>query len=113
MNHEERDIQICALYKEGRTQAELATQFDVSEAWIGIILRKAGVTKADKPTRPKRTQFTGVHLSEGVKKALRIEAKREGISMSEFVSQLIGKELKDRGISCEHIAEEHMRLPLE
>lgn len=113
-NNQERDELICSLYKEGHTQADLATRFEVTEAWIGQILKKSGLTREDRPTPLKRTKFTGIHLSESVKEALRAEAKREGISMSAFISRLVSEELKGRGIDCEvTFVDDNALLPLE
>jgi predicted HicB family RNase H-like nuclease len=36
-----------------------------------------------------RNQFIGAHVTESVKNALRIEAKRQKISMSEFISAAV------------------------
>jgi transcriptional regulator with XRE-family HTH domain len=113
-----RNEQICVLYREGLTQEELAEQFEVTKVRIGQILKKAGLTKEDRPDMTitsNRTKFTGIHLTEAAKLAVKEEAKREGISMSAFIAALVLKELKDRGIDCEiatYLKEEDVKLPL-
>jgi hypothetical protein len=114
MSNEERNGQICALYKEGLTQVELGKRFGLSAFWIAYILKKAGITRDDRPVPPRRPKFTGIHLSEGVKEAMRQEAQRDGVSMSAFISALVVKELKERGINYElPTGESDVPLPFE
>jgi hypothetical protein len=103
MNHTEaetRDVQICQQYVSGNnTQQELATAFQLTKSRIQQILREHGFTMKDRLKRRSRSAFTGVHLSQGVKEALRGEAVRTGTSMSSIVSNLVVDELKHRGIT--------------
>ena len=97
----ERDNNICSLYKqEGLTQVKLAARFGVTEVRIGQILKKAGVTKEDRPKilPNKRGCFVGVWITQPAKDALLREAENEKLSASRFISNLIMVELKKRKV---------------
>ena len=96
----ERNLTIAKLYTEGVTQDALAQQFKLTKASVGQILAQLGIKKTDRLTAPsQRTVFTGVHLAQSVKRALRHEAKREAISMSAFISAAIIAELTRRNVT--------------
>jgi len=45
-------------------------------------------------TRSDRTVFVGSHLVAAVKAALKAEAKRQGVSMSQYVSNAVREKLE-------------------
>jgi hypothetical protein len=48
-------------------------------------------------TKSARDEFLGVHVTVGVKEALRIEADKKMISMSKLVYDLLRRDLRDLG----------------
>lgn len=94
-----RNETICKLYREGKTQKEIAEIYKISIQRTGQILNKQGLQKTDRPkVSPfKRGSYIGIHLTEGVKIAAREEAKEENKSLSLFISDLLVQELKNRG----------------
>jgi DNA-binding NarL/FixJ family response regulator len=111
MKNTERDAHICFLYSEGHTQEALAEKFEISEQRVGQILSKMGLTKKDRLSS-ERTLFTGVHLTVAVKEALRIEAEREGTSMSALIAQAVVAELQRRNIEIVEPSFLDVEIPL-
>ena len=101
-NHEERDAEICRLYKNGLTLRALGEQFGLTHERVRQILRKAGAHEAyrKKAARRVRQAFLGVNISEGDKVALCQEAERRGISMSALTAELIKDMLAQREVGA-------------
>lgn len=101
--HIERDKKICAQFVAGSSLREIATDTELSPEWVRQILRHYGLYKKDRgvKTKPDRDEFLGVNLTEDVKGALRAEAFRYGVSMSEYASDAIREKLIKSGHQLE------------
>lgn len=98
----ERNEEICRLYVSGLSIYDLRDQFKVSHETIRQILRRAGVFKKDRHVEAsERDVFLGVNVTDAVKTALREEAEKNGMSMSELSSDAIIAMLRDRGHTLE------------
>ena len=112
-----RNETIAQMYRQGETQLEIAQKLNISKVRVGQILHQMGMSKTDRPkVSPfKRTAFTAVYLKESVKEALRQVAKDEGKPLSLFLSDVLEKELKTRGVPIIEpvMLETDVPLPLE
>lgn len=88
----ERDAKICAAYKQGMAQAEIARFFGVSRARIYQILKKAKLWQPH--VRLPKGKHLGVVLDPETKETLRAKADGAGRSMSEFAADVIKEALK-------------------
>lgn len=116
----ERNEHMVRLYLAGTTQQIIADRFNLTEARVGQILRKMGVTKNDrkKPPVSNRTAFVGVHLTPEVKRAVKIAADSEDpkLSVSAFIARTLRAELERRNIPVVDdppSREQDVPLPLE
>lgn len=92
----ERNEEICRLYVSGLTIYDLSPQFNLSHERIRQILRKSGVFKTHRQKiSPDRFAFLGVNLTDDDKEALREEAGKAGLSMSELTSDWIKEKLEE------------------
>lgn len=91
----ERDQRIIDLYRSGSPLKEISKRFKISQGRINQILRVAGVPR-DRTGITDRNRFLGVNISSAVKDALKAEADRRGISVSELSSE----SLKEMLIEC-------------
>ena len=90
----ERDRQICRLYSEGKTFSELSHRFKITRSRIQQIVKIGG---ASHGKLSKRGEFLGVNLTESVKRSLKDEAEKRGLSMSNLTSQTITEMLTSLG----------------
>lgn len=107
---------ICDLYKNGHTQDDIAAKFEISQIRVGQILRRAGLSKGDRPKTIDpfiRDAYVGVFVSRPVKAALKEAAKHDGKkSVSSFLCELIENDLKRRGIKLTVPIETEIDVPL-
>jgi hypothetical protein len=90
-----RNAEICQLYTAGMTVTECSSKFKICNERVRQILRKAGVFKRFVPKEiSDRGEFLGVNVTEPTKEALRQEAVRRGVSMSELSSNTIEEMLR-------------------
>ena len=90
----ERDKRICKLYTEGVTPTELSRQFHLTRSRIIQIIKLSGVPMQNKIFRD---EFLGVNLTESVKRSLKDEAEKRGLSMSNLTSKTITEMLDSLG----------------
>ena len=103
-DHKERDAEVCSLYISGLSMKALCARAKLSRMSVYQILKKAGVQLRGRTSeRSERDEFLGVNVSEPVKSALREEAKRRGLSVSELTSDT----LKDMLVACGHSPDNH------
>lgn len=113
MHQYARNDQICQLYTGGMTMAALAERFQLSTPRIMQILHQGGMSKQDRATPlSKRLAFTGIHLSVGVKEAVRQVAKDSEMSMSEFIAHVVTQELDRRGVRIKEPLSNEIDVPL-
>ncbi len=93
-----RNAAICAYYKAGHKPKDCAKQFGLGRQRVYQILCAAGVMQ---PYRSTRTKFLGVNVSEGTKDSLKRKAEEAGVSVSQFASDVLDREVFDRDISPE------------
>lgn len=103
---------ICELYLAGSTGPELANRFHLSKAWIGQILARNGIEKADRPRSRGRAGTVTVRLPSAVKAALEAESGRDGASLSAWVAGLITRDLRERGVSIVESMPNEVDVPL-
>lgn len=85
----ERNAAICAYYKADRSVAACAEKFGLGRQRVLQILQKAGVWKPiDKGAR---TKFLGVSVKDKTKEELGTLAKKKGVSVSRFASDVLDK----------------------
>lgn len=102
MGHLERDQEIGRLYEAGASLEQLAAQFGLSPSWIRDILKKQQrYIKYRDVNVSDREKFLGVNISAPVKKALKKEADRRGISMSSLTSDVLKDMLTELGYPVE------------
>lgn len=92
MNNQVRDDTIRLMYQGGQTLQQLADFYKLSRGRIQQIVKQGNLTRKDRAVQrsmPPREEFLGVNLSESVKDALREEAGRRGMSMSELTSDTL------------------------
>lgn len=84
----ERNAEIVRLYSSGQKPSVIGKLFSLTNERVRQILRKAEVKlqRRGNPVRSDRTIFLGVEVTDEVKEALRVEAKRRGLSMSSLTS---------------------------
>jgi hypothetical protein len=91
---ETRNETICREYRAGKTLEELGKDHSISRERVRQILRKAGINKQDRHVEVNtRDVFLGLHVSEDVKAALRVEADRRGVTMSELSNNTLSEML--------------------
>lgn len=100
--HEERDAGICKRYRAGDSPAAIAADLGISRGRVIQILRGRGVGRNDR-VRPHngRDEFLGIELEELTKVAIRQEAARRGISMSQLAADTLRGMLIDCGYPLE------------
>lgn len=97
--HAARNAEICRLYVSGIATPELGRQFKLTRQRIKQILKLAGLHRTDRAyVASNRDAFLGVDVTPTVKDALRAEAARRGVSMSELSSET----LKEMLVECGH-----------
>jgi len=87
MTMEERNAAICAYYKADHSVAACADKFNLGRQRILQILQKAGVWKA--VDKGERTKFLGVSVKDKTKEGLGTLAKKKGVSVSKFASDVL------------------------
>ncbi len=98
--NEERDAEICQMYVAGQLIKEIADAHKLTTQRVLQILRHNQLTRKDRIKKKVRDEFLGVNLSEPVKKALRKEALRQGISMSQLTADWIEDAVKRVGAAA-------------
>lgn len=86
---EARNLEICQMYLSGASLAECGKKFGLKRQRIKQIVQAAGIWRARPKTSDGRDDFLGVNISESDKQALREEAARRGLSMSQLTAELI------------------------
>lgn len=93
-----RNQEVVRLYESGQSVADLSRHFKVTKQRIRSLLQRAGVARTP---RQKRDQFVGLFVAEPIKQALRDEAKRRGLSISQLSSDTLSEMLE----SCGYLSE--------
>ena len=95
MRNGDRDAEICRRYKAGETYQSLHKAFHLSLERIRQILRQHGVSKDDRDKKRKRSRprYLGITISVEDKAALKAEAEKKGVSMSELSADMIREKL--------------------
>ena len=102
MNNTERNAKICNHYVvDGMTYAAIAERFSLTKARIGQILRSHGVHKSDR--HRTKLEMLGVMLPEPVKSALRVEAEKRGVTMSDMTAEILTGILGELGYTLEEV----------
>lgn len=83
----ERDAKIIEYYQAGHKLSQCASHFQLGRQRVQKILKKAGVWTPYVKT--SRTQFLGITVTEPTKQALKDAAKEQGVSMSQFASDVL------------------------
>lgn len=102
MKTPERDASICSLYKSGSTLVQLGERFHLSRERIRQIVKKSGLGKEDRKTANSNdendpAEFLGVNIPKDIKRALRKEAQKQGLSMSSMTAKTLREMLKACG----------------
>lgn len=98
-----RDAEICCLYKgtpetPGLTLLELAVIFGVTPERIRQVTQKGGLDKTSRVMiEDGREKFLGVNVTVKIKKAIKAEAKKRGMSVSSLTSSTLKRMLEDLG----------------
>jgi len=90
----ERDMLICNLFLSGSSMKEIATLANLSRQQVHHIIRRYDV-KRPETHRLTREELVGVVINEDDKRALRIAADKQGISMSQWTLNLIKEKLAE------------------
>ncbi len=95
---EERDKEICRLYSvENLTHEDIGDRYNLKRQRIQQILKQNGLDRtARTPIRSERDAYVGLNVTEEVKEALKAEAIKRGISVSQIGSQT----LKEMLVAC-------------
>lgn len=92
MENSIRDAQICRLYLEGLTSTEIGDHFQLSRERIRQVLEKGGVTRVyRRSVQTDRHAFVGVDVPKRVKDAMREEAAKRGVTLSQLALEAFDK----------------------
>lgn len=96
MTKVDRNAAIVLRYNAGENFRMIAEAYGISRERVRQILRRNNIEprKRGNPMRSDRTIFLGVEVTDEVKEALRVEAKRRGVSMSSLTSVTLQEMLK-------------------
>lgn len=97
MAHDVRNAEICRRYAAGEPMQALVEAYALTAERIYQILRKTGGVRRTGPPRSGRDEFLGVELTEEAKVALRAEAQKRGLSMSELSFNTLRSMLRECG----------------
>ena len=106
-----RDAEICQMYMSGATLEECGKQYRVRRQRIKQIVKAAGLWRPR--TTSGRDEFLGVNLHEEDKLALKIEADRQGLSMSALSAKILADNLPKPSVEEEIIEREQQLASLK
>ncbi len=91
-----RNKEIVRLYEEGQGLLTIGNLHGLTKERIRQIIKLAGVElrRPGHPGERTRTNFLGVEVTDETKEALRVEAKRRGISMSSLTDATLREMLE-------------------
>lgn len=98
-NKNERNARIETLYVGGMTYADIGAVVGVSKARVAQIVKKMGIHRPEKTGG--KDVFLGVNLPPAVKTALKKEADRRGLPMSDFTRETMRDTLMALGYALE------------
>jgi len=111
MTKAERDAEICKRYKgddktPGATLEQLAERYALSRERIRQIVLAGGLSKHDRSqANNSNDTFLGVYIPSRVKRELKNEAEKRGVSVSSLSIKAIIAMLVDIGYSKEQLSE--------
>jgi hypothetical protein len=90
-----RNAAICERYLAGETLAACGRPYGFSRQNVKHIVKEAGLWRARVPSSDGRDAFLGINITPEDKEALKLEAERQGLSMSALSSDWIREKLDD------------------